>query len=92
MSLLKLPLAILPCPKSDLLKKIAMIDFRCIRKAKKRKVNLRSTLDHYLEEDVMPDIAHFDILDFWKKDFKYPTLWMIASDILVTQNCNTFAI
>ena len=30
----------------------------------------------------MPDIAHFDILDFWKKDFKYPTLRMIARDIL----------
>jgi len=25
---------------------------------------LRSELDHYLEEDVMPDIAQFDILVF----------------------------
>lgn len=43
---------------------------------------MRSELDHYLEEDVMLDIAHFDILDFLKKDFKYLTLRMIARDIL----------
>ena len=52
------------------------------KKTKKRKVNLRSELDHYLEEDVMPDIKHFDILDFWRKDFRYPTLRMIARDVL----------
>jgi len=56
--------------------------FALHKKNKKRKVNLRSELDHYLEEDVMPDIAQFDILDFWKKDFKYPILRMIARDIL----------
>lgn len=56
--------------------------FAVHKKSKKRKINLRSELDHYLQEDVMPDIAHFDILDFWKKDFKYPTLRMIARDIL----------
>ena len=32
------------------------------KKTKKRKVNLRSELDHYLEEDVIPDIAH---LIYW---------------------------
>jgi len=52
------------------------------KKTKKRRVNLKSELDHYLEEDVMPDIKQFDILDFWKKDFKYPTLRMIARDVL----------
>ena len=30
----------------------------------------------------MPDIKQFDILDFWKKDFKYPTLRVIARDVL----------
>jgi len=44
---------------------------------------LRSELDYYLEEDVTPDIFQFDILDFWEKDFRYPTLRMIARDILV---------
>ena len=39
-------------------------------------------LAHYLEEDVIPDIAQFDILDFWKEDIKYPTLKMTASDVL----------
>uniref|UniRef100_A0A7C9A9N4 hAT-like transposase RNase-H fold domain-containing protein n=1 Tax=Opuntia streptacantha TaxID=393608 RepID=A0A7C9A9N4_OPUST len=34
------------------------------KKTKKRRVNLKSELDHYLEEDVMPDIKQFDILDF----------------------------
>jgi len=43
---------------------------------------LRSEVDHYLDEDVMPDIVQFDILDFLKKDFKYPTLRMIVRDIL----------
>jgi len=28
---------------------------------------LRSELDHYLKEDVMPDIAQFDILDIFGK-------------------------
>jgi len=35
-----------------------------------------------LEEDVMSDIKNFDILDFWKKDFKYPILRMISRDFL----------
>jgi len=52
-------------------------------KTKKRMVNLRSKLDHYLEEDVMPDIKQFNILDFLKKDYKYPTLRMMARDVLV---------
>ena len=30
----------------------------------------------------MPDIKNFDILDFWKKDFKYQILRMIARDLL----------
>jgi len=56
--------------------------FAAHKRTKKRKVNLRSELDHYLEEDVMPDIKNFDILDFWKKDFKYPILRMIGRDLL----------
>ena len=30
----------------------------------------------------MSDIKNFDILDFWKKDFKYPILRMISRDFL----------
>jgi len=56
--------------------------FAIHKKSKKRKVNLISESDHYLEEVVMSEIAQFDMLDFWKKDFKYLTLRMIARDIL----------
>jgi len=31
---------------------------------------LRFELDHYLKEDVMPDIAQFDILNFRKETVK----------------------
>jgi len=52
------------------------------KKTKKKKVNLRSELDHYLQENVMPDIKHFDISDFWRKDFKCLTLRVIARGVL----------
>ena len=51
------------------------------KRTKQRKVNLKAELDHYLK-DVMPGIKHIDILDFRKEDFNYPTLKVIARDVL----------
>ncbi|KAK9671354.1 hypothetical protein RND81_12G024200 [Saponaria officinalis] len=53
-----------------------------IKKTKKKKVNVRSELDHYLEEDALPESNNFDILQFWNIELKYPTLQKIARDIL----------
>uniref|UniRef100_A0A803MZP9 BED-type domain-containing protein n=1 Tax=Chenopodium quinoa TaxID=63459 RepID=A0A803MZP9_CHEQI len=52
------------------------------KKTKTRKVNVRSELDHYLEEDAYPESEGFDILKFWHIELKYPTLQKIAKDIL----------
>uniref|UniRef100_A0A803MEP1 HAT C-terminal dimerisation domain-containing protein n=1 Tax=Chenopodium quinoa TaxID=63459 RepID=A0A803MEP1_CHEQI len=53
-----------------------------IKKNKKRKANVRCELDHYLEDDALPESSNFDVLNFWKTDLKYPTLRKIAKDIL----------
>ncbi|KAK9733655.1 hypothetical protein RND81_04G082100 [Saponaria officinalis] len=53
-----------------------------IRKTKKKKVNVRSELDHYLGEDALPESKNFDILQFWNIELKYPTLQKIARDVL----------
>ena len=45
--------------------------------------SFRTELDHYLEEDVLPDNSQFDILLWWKLNgVKYPVLQTIARDIL----------
>ena len=45
--------------------------------------SFRNELDHYLEEDVLPDNSQFDILLWWKLNgVKYPVLQTIARDIL----------
>ncbi|KAJ0981634.1 hypothetical protein J5N97_009889 [Dioscorea zingiberensis] len=44
---------------------------------------LKSELDHYLEEKVLPRTPDFDILAWWKScGLRYPILQMIAKDIL----------
>ena len=44
--------------------------------------SFRTELDHYLEEDVLPDNSQFDILLWWKLNgVKYPILQTIARDI-----------
>ncbi|KAK9286527.1 hypothetical protein L1049_014925 [Liquidambar formosana] len=49
----------------------------------KRSVNVKSELDHYLDEDVLPRTPDFDILSWWKSNgLKYPTLQAIAKDVL----------
>ncbi|KAA8524372.1 hypothetical protein F0562_010795 [Nyssa sinensis] len=46
-------------------------------------VNVKSELDIYLEEQVLPRTLDFDILNWWKENgTKYPTLQRIAQDIL----------
>ncbi|KMS95189.1 hypothetical protein BVRB_011490 [Beta vulgaris subsp. vulgaris] len=53
-----------------------------IKKNKKKKVNVRCELDHYLENDALPESSAFDVLHYWKIDLKYPTLRKIVKDIL----------
>ena len=53
------------------------------KKRSKKMKNVRSELDHYLEDDVLPRISGFDVLNWWKASGpKYPTLQAIARDIL----------
>ncbi|KAI8563870.1 hypothetical protein RHMOL_Rhmol03G0142700 [Rhododendron molle] len=43
----------------------------------------KSELDRYLEEDVIPTgNQDFDVLAWWKNDMKFPTLRVIARDVL----------
>ncbi|KAK9665222.1 hypothetical protein RND81_14G098700 [Saponaria officinalis] len=49
---------------------------------KKRKVNVKGEVDHYLVDDTEDDNETFDILDWWKTDRRDPTLRKIAKDIL----------
>ena len=55
-----------------------------VKRMKTNKTNsFRTELDHYLEEDVLPDNSQFDILLWWKLNgVKYPVLQTIARDIL----------
>ncbi|XWS28527.1 hypothetical protein CRYUN_Cryun25bG0077500 [Craigia yunnanensis] len=47
-------------------------------------MHLKSELDHYLDEPVLPWTQLFDVLYWWKTNgIKYPTLQMIAKDFLV---------
>lgn len=50
-------------------------------KKTKRKANVRYEVD-YIEDDPLRDNDEFDILYWWKKDIKYPTLKVIARHIL----------
>lgn len=52
------------------------------KKTKRRKVSVKCEVDHYLEDEPLPDNAEFNILQWWKMDTKYPTLRKIAKDIL----------
>ncbi|XP_020211813.1 zinc finger BED domain-containing protein RICESLEEPER 2 [Cajanus cajan] len=58
-------------------------DIYIMRKKRARSSFVKTELDHYLEEYVLPRIADFDILMWWKLNgIKYPTLQAIARDIL----------
>ena len=46
--------------------------------------HVKSELDYYLEEPLLPRISNFDVLSWWKTNgIKYPTLQMIVRDIYV---------
>nr|KAJ0217193.1 hypothetical protein LSAT_V11C300123950 [Lactuca sativa] len=46
-------------------------------------VFVKNELERYLEEDTLPQIHEFDVLGLWKLNgVKYPTLCLIAKDIL----------
>ncbi|PSS00488.1 Zinc finger BED domain-containing protein [Actinidia chinensis var. chinensis] len=65
--------------------KDALSDFDLfVSERKKGKTShMKSELDHYLEEDVLPRNQNFDILAWWKSNgLKYPTLQTIARDVL----------
>lgn len=47
------------------------------KKTKKRKASVRCEVDHYIEDDPLPDDNDFDIFYWWKRDIKYPTLQRI---------------
>ncbi|CAA7024760.1 unnamed protein product [Microthlaspi erraticum] len=45
--------------------------------------NLKSELDQYLDETLLPRVQEFDVLDWWKQNkLKFPTLSKMARDIL----------
>ncbi|XVF24759.1 hypothetical protein REPUB_Repub13aG0154900 [Reevesia pubescens] len=49
---------------------------------------MKSELDQYLEESLLPRVQDFDILGWWKlNNTKYPTLSRMASDILSIPFC-----
>ena len=44
--------------------------------------DMKSELDYYLEESVLPRTTYFDVLNWWKTNgIKYPTLQRIVRDI-----------
>ncbi|XP_075507271.1 zinc finger BED domain-containing protein DAYSLEEPER-like [Primulina tabacum] len=44
---------------------------------------MKTELDHYLEDKVLPRNVDFDILEWWKTNgIKYPTLMRMARDLL----------
>jgi len=53
------------------------------RRQSSKWVIVRCELDHYLDDDTLPDNLEFYVLDYWKKNCKYPMLRRIARDILV---------
>ena len=62
---------------------LSEFDLFISRKRSKKMKNVRSELDHYLEDDVLPRTLGFDVLNWWKANRpKYPTLQAIARDIL----------
>lgn len=53
------------------------------RKKSRKENKVKSEMDHYLEEDVLPRIPGFDVLAWWKSNApKYPTLQAMARDML----------
>ncbi|KAH1190223.1 Zinc finger BED domain-containing protein RICESLEEPER 3 [Glycine max] len=66
---------------SDGKSKLCDYDRYIQRKKRERTSTMKTELDHYLEEEVLPRSSDFDILMWWKLN-KYPTLQAIARDVL----------
>ena len=68
---------------SDGKSKLCDYDRYIERKKRARTSTMKTELDHYLEEEVLPRSSDFDILMWWKlNELKYPTLQEIARDVL----------
>ncbi|KAH1239115.1 Zinc finger BED domain-containing protein RICESLEEPER 2 [Glycine max] len=68
---------------SDGKNKLCDYDRYIERKKRARTSTMKTELDHYLEEEVLPRSSDFDILMWWKlNELKYPTLQAIARDVL----------
>ncbi|KAL5134228.1 Zinc finger BED domain-containing protein RICESLEEPER 2 [Glycine soja] len=68
---------------SDGKSKLCDYDRYIERKKRARTSTMKTELDHYLEEEVLPRSSDFDILMWWKlNELKYPTLQAIARDVL----------
>ena len=62
---------------------LSNFDLFVFKNKKGKTLHVKSELDHYLEEDVLPRNQNFDILAWWKSNgLKYPTLQTIARDVL----------
>nr|KYP42358.1 Putative AC transposase [Cajanus cajan] len=62
---------------------LSKYDIYIMREKRARSSFVKTKLDHYLEEDVLPRTTDFDILMWWKLNgIKYPTLKAITRDIL----------
>ncbi|KAL8468742.1 hypothetical protein ACS0TY_031804 [Phlomoides rotata] len=60
----------------------SLCEFDLYASIRKRK-SVRSVLDQYLEDDVLPRTSDFDVLAWWKFNRgKYPILHQIARDVL----------
>lgn len=44
------------------------------KKTRKRKVSVRCEVGHHLEDEELPNDDDYDILSWWRRDTKYPTL------------------
>ena len=68
---------------SDGKSKLCDYDRYIERKKRARTSTMKTELDHYLGEEVLPRSSDFDILMWWKlNELKYPTLQAIARDVL----------
>ncbi|KAH1264825.1 Zinc finger BED domain-containing protein RICESLEEPER 2 [Glycine max] len=68
---------------SDGKSKLCDYDRYIERKKMARTLTMKTELDHYLEEEVLPRSSDFDILMWWKlNELKYPTLQAIARGVL----------
>jgi hypothetical protein len=62
---------------------MAKYDMYVQKKKRARIGNVKTELDVYLEEEILPRRSDFDILMWWKLNgVKYPTLQAIARDVL----------